>query len=140
MKLIKSKIIKAPIDLVWSIISDLTLMGELTPTCEKVEILTEHTKGLGTQSRWHSKLRPGKSTVEEIIVWQPLDRLSWQGPVGEPPVIIGELAVTPITNGHTLLTFSEDFLSTEVDLLQNELGMEKELDSVKKYIEEKASS
>ncbi len=138
MRLTHSRIIKAPIELVWTVISDLPLMGKLTPACTKIEIISKQTKGVGTQTRWYSTVHPDEPSTEEIIDWRPLESLTWVAYIDETPLMEGSLLIAPTPQGHTILTFSEDFLLAEVDLTQNELEMIREIESVKKYIEEKA--
>ncbi|MHA1917856.1 MAG: SRPBCC family protein [Candidatus Ranarchaeia archaeon] len=137
MILTKSKIIKAPIEFVWTVISDLPLMGELTPACTKIEVLSEQTKGVGTETLWHSRVHPEQASKEEIIEWRPLEKLSWKGYDGDAPFMVGSLTIAPTPEGYTILTFCEDFLVNTTKLLINEVEMENELVSVKKYIEEK---
>jgi hypothetical protein len=113
-------------------------MGELTPACTKIEVISEQKKGVGTQTRWHSSVHPDDPTDEEIVDWRPLESLGWIGYNGDTPVMEGSLTITPTPEGYTILTFSEDFLITDVNLLKNEHEMLRELDSVKAYIEDLA--
>ena len=137
MLLSKSKIIKAPIHEVWAVISNLELIGELTPACTKIELLSEQKKGIGTTTRWHSKVHPDDPAIEEIIDWQPLEYYAWRGFSDDTPVVEGVLSVSPTPQGHTILTLSEDFLITEVDLQMNEVEMEKELIAVAEHFAKK---
>ncbi len=137
MEITKSKIIKAPIQVVWEVISDLPLTGQLTPACEKIEVIGSQTRGVGTQTLWHSTVHPDEPSLEEIIDWQPLESYSWEGMAGETPMVIGTIMLSPTPQGHTILTLVEDFLLIDVDLLANEREMENELNAVADYIENK---
>jgi len=135
MQLVKSKIIKVPLVFAWRIISDVPLMGELTPDCLKAETVSLHKKGLGAKHRWYSKDHPGEFSLEEITYWSPLEGLSWRAFQEGIPFMEGSLTLAPTLEGYTILIFSEDFFSEDVDLLKNEEEMEKELESLRRYME-----
>ncbi|MHA1840167.1 MAG: SRPBCC family protein [Candidatus Ranarchaeia archaeon] len=133
MMLSKSKIIKSPVHKVWKVISDIELVAKLTPACTKTEPLSEQRKGVGTTTRWYSIVHPDNPSVEEIVDWQPLEYYAWRSYDGDTPVVDGVLSVNPTPEGYTILTLTEDFLITDVDLLKNEQEMERELEAIADY-------
>jgi hypothetical protein len=113
-------------------------MGELTPACTKIEVISEQKKGVGTRTRWHSSVHPDEPSDEEIVDWRPLESLGWIAYNGDIPLMEGSLTIAPTPEGYTILTFAEDFLVADVNLLKNEHEMLRELDAVRAYIEKKA--
>ena len=67
-----SIIINAKPDKVFSVIGDIKRMTEMEPDCERVEILSQITAGVGFRSRW-TKRRGNMLIVweEEITEWEP---------------------------------------------------------------------
>ncbi len=76
-KLINDIIINAPIDKIWSILTDLELLDKTDPTVKKATIISENKTGVGAKRKVN--MQDGKNWFEEkITVFKPNEELAFQ--------------------------------------------------------------
>ena len=132
----KTRIINSSIDKVFDLLADLVRLGECMEYVDRVEILTNQTRGLGTKAKWIKKTPKDNPTtwIEEVTIFEPPNRVGFETIDGENK-IKGEISLVSITPTQTQITFHEEFLYPNPRLDQHNAGMENQLSSMRKCLE-----
>ena len=79
--------ISAPLDLVWTILTDLEAFPEIDPIFNKIEFVTQKRMGIGAVTRWHFTGYDGTAVdrIEMITEYKPKEYYTYSVLTGAPP-------------------------------------------------------
>ncbi|MHA1861119.1 MAG: SRPBCC family protein [Candidatus Ranarchaeia archaeon] len=119
--------IEAPLELVWTILTDLEAFPEIDPIFDKIEFLTKRKMGVGTVTRWHFTGYNGVPVdrIEMITEYKPMKYYTYSVLTGAPPKDC-TLIFQPIENGVRVI-FTQFLKYENPDVALVGSGMEQQL-------------
>ncbi|MHA1861765.1 MAG: SRPBCC family protein [Candidatus Ranarchaeia archaeon] len=129
-------VIKASIEEVAGLLSDLKRLGECMELISGVEIVSDVKRGLGTRSRWTLVADPDNPVVweEEVTVFEPPHRFGF-ATVSGGHRMRGLVELTSLDEKSTRAVFTTELLYEHPDPVKHEETMENQLASMKKCLE-----